>query len=243
MRVESPKSVVVPHSCHVEIGPRITSRPWGAVGGAAIADSLSTTVNDALQRKRSGGATAVGSGERWLVEFVGPVREVRPDRISGGVCCRDLVIGEPRASVLGPADAPADCEPGYKDPDRDCEHSTDQERLRQRHDRIVASEHCSCKRNRAERQIGPGGEKIVSGPDAVYLCCMSSTRTQVYLTEEQRRKVDQMADAEGVTMAVIIRRALDEYLTDDADASTALTATFGAAPDADVPSRDEWQRG
>ena len=72
---------------------------------------------------------------------------------------------------------------------------------------------------------------------------MSSTRTQVYLTEEQRRKVDQLADAEGVTMAVIIRRALDEYLTDDADASTALAATFGAAPDAEAPSRDEWQRG
>ncbi|MFN6122592.1 MAG: CopG family transcriptional regulator [Actinomycetes bacterium] len=72
---------------------------------------------------------------------------------------------------------------------------------------------------------------------------MSSTRTQVYLTEEQRRKVDQLADAEGVTMAVIIRRALDEYLTDDADVNTALAATFGAAPDADAPSRDEWQRG
>jgi hypothetical protein len=43
-------------------------------------------------------------------------------------------------------------------------------------------------------------------------------------------------------MAVIIRRALDEYLTDDADATTALAATFGAAPAADAPSRDEWQR-
>jgi predicted DNA-binding protein len=71
---------------------------------------------------------------------------------------------------------------------------------------------------------------------------MSSTRTQVYLTEEQRRKVDQLAEAEGVTMAVIIRRALDEYLTDDVDATTALAATFGVAPGADVPSRDEWQR-
>jgi hypothetical protein len=51
-----------------------------------------------------------------------------------------------------------------------------------------------------------------------------------------------LAEAEGVTMAVIIRRALDEYLTDDADATTALAATFGVAPGADVPSRDEWQR-
>ena len=72
---------------------------------------------------------------------------------------------------------------------------------------------------------------------------MSATRTQVYLTEEQRRKVDQLADSEGVAMAVIIRRALDDYLTDDADATTALTATFGAAPAATAPSRDEWQRG
>ena len=72
---------------------------------------------------------------------------------------------------------------------------------------------------------------------------MSSTRTQIYLTEEQRRKVDQMADSEGVPMAVIIRRALDDYLTDDADATTALASTFGAAPSATAPSRDEWQRG
>jgi predicted transcriptional regulator len=72
---------------------------------------------------------------------------------------------------------------------------------------------------------------------------MSATRTQVYLTEEQRRKIDQLADSEGVPMAVIIRRALDDYLTGDADAGTALTATFGAAPAATAPSRDEWQRG
>ena len=65
----------------------------------------------------------------------------------------------------------------------------------------------------------------------------------MYLTEEQRRKVDQMADSEGVPMAVIIRRALDDYLTGDADATTALTATFGAAPSATAPSRDQWQRG
>jgi len=72
---------------------------------------------------------------------------------------------------------------------------------------------------------------------------MSATRTQIYLTEEQRTKVDQLAASEGVPMAVIIRRALDEYLSDDADATTALAATFGAAPSATSPSRDEWQRG
>ncbi|MBK9972732.1 MAG: ribbon-helix-helix protein, CopG family [Acidimicrobiaceae bacterium] len=71
---------------------------------------------------------------------------------------------------------------------------------------------------------------------------MSATRTQVYLTDEQRRKVDQLADSEGVPMAVIIRRALDDYLTDDADATTAH-GHLGASPAATTPSRDEWQRG
>ena len=72
---------------------------------------------------------------------------------------------------------------------------------------------------------------------------MSATRTQIYLTEEQRRRVDQLADAEGVAMAEIVRRALDLYLNHDIDATTALTETFGADPDAAVPSRDEWRRG
>ena len=72
---------------------------------------------------------------------------------------------------------------------------------------------------------------------------MSSTRTQVYLTEEQRRRIDQLADAEGVAMAEIIRRAVDDYLGDDVDATAALTATFGADPSATAPARDEWQRG
>ncbi len=73
---------------------------------------------------------------------------------------------------------------------------------------------------------------------------MSATRTQVYLTEEQRRRIDAIAEAERVTMAEVIRRALDSYLEDEApDAEAALAATFGAAPDATAPSRDEWDRG
>ena len=76
------------------------------------------------------------------------------------------------------------------------------------------------------------------------LCCMSATRTQVYLTEEQRQRIDALAEAEGVTMAEIIRRALDSYLQDETpDPELALAATFGAVPDATVPSRDEWDRG
>jgi predicted DNA-binding protein len=73
---------------------------------------------------------------------------------------------------------------------------------------------------------------------------MPAIRTQVYLTEEQRQRIDALAEAEGVTMAEVIRRALDSYLEDETpDAGLALAATFGAAADATVPSRDEWDRG
>lgn len=72
---------------------------------------------------------------------------------------------------------------------------------------------------------------------------MSATRTQVYLTEEQRARVDRAAAAEGVTMAEVIRRAIDEYVDDEQDPAAALAATFGAAPLADAPSRDSWRRG
>lgn len=70
-----------------------------------------------------------------------------------------------------------------------------------------------------------------------------STRTQVYLTDEQRKRVDELAASEGVTMAEIIRRALDGYLEDQPDPRAVLAATFGAVPDAAVPSRDDWDRG
>lgn len=77
-------------------------------------------------------------------------------------------------------------------------------------------------------------------------CCILrcvSTRTQIYLTEEQRRRIDELASAEGVTMAEIIRRAVDGYLDEQPDPSAALSATFGSVPDLEVASRDEWDRG
>ncbi|MEA1903706.1 MAG: CopG family transcriptional regulator [Actinomycetota bacterium] len=70
-----------------------------------------------------------------------------------------------------------------------------------------------------------------------------SMRTQVYLTDQQRQRIDEIAESEGVTMAEIIRRAVDGYLDEQPDPRAALAATFGAAPDAAVPSRDEWDRG
>ncbi len=47
------------------------------------------------------------------------------------------------------------------------------------------------------------------------LCCMPATRTQVYLTEEQRQRIDALAEAEGITMAEVVRRALDAYLDEE----------------------------
>jgi len=72
---------------------------------------------------------------------------------------------------------------------------------------------------------------------------MSSMRTQVSLTGEQRDGVDQLARRELVTTAEIIRRAVDAYLvTERTDASAALSATFGAIPGAKTPRRDMWDR-
>ena len=71
---------------------------------------------------------------------------------------------------------------------------------------------------------------------------MSATRTQVYLTAEQRRRIDEVARAEGITLAEVVRRALDAYLSAEREASADLAATFGADPAARAPSRDEWDR-
>lgn len=72
---------------------------------------------------------------------------------------------------------------------------------------------------------------------------MSATRTQIYLTDEQRDRIDRAARAQGVSMAAIIRAAIDEYLEDDHDPSAALAGTFGADPKVAPPSRAEWDRG
>jgi predicted DNA-binding protein len=73
---------------------------------------------------------------------------------------------------------------------------------------------------------------------------MSATRTQIYLTDEQRRRIDAVTRAEGVTLAEVVRRAIDDYLRDEApDPERALERTFGVAPDVAPPSRDEWDRG
>ena len=73
---------------------------------------------------------------------------------------------------------------------------------------------------------------------------MSATRTQIYLTEEQRDRIDVIVEAEGVTLAEVVRRALDDYLERKVhDPRPALVSTFGSEPEVTIPSRDEWDRG
>ncbi|MDH5292006.1 MAG: ribbon-helix-helix domain-containing protein [Acidimicrobiia bacterium] len=72
---------------------------------------------------------------------------------------------------------------------------------------------------------------------------MTATRTQIYFTEEQRDRIDRAAAARGITMAELVREAVDEYLSDEIDPSVALATTFAAAPEAAAPSRDDWHRG
>jgi len=72
---------------------------------------------------------------------------------------------------------------------------------------------------------------------------MSATRTQIYLTEHQRRLVDAISEEEGVTMAEIIRRALDSYLDARRDPRRALRDTFGVIEHIESPDRDHWERG
>ncbi|CAN5816821.1 hypothetical protein BH23CHL8_BH23CHL8_03200 [soil metagenome] len=72
---------------------------------------------------------------------------------------------------------------------------------------------------------------------------MPATRTQIYLTAEQRRRLDERGRREGRPLASLVRDAVDRYLESTPDARTALDETFGSLPDLDVPARDEWDRG
>ena len=68
-----------------------------------------------------------------------------------------------------------------------------------------------------------------------------STRTQIYLTEHQRRRLDERQRREGKSLAAVVRDAIDAYLTEPAVAvDQVLDETFGRLPDLEVPSRSEW---
>ena len=70
---------------------------------------------------------------------------------------------------------------------------------------------------------------------------MAALRTQIYLTAQQRRDLDGIAKTEGVSLAELIRTAVDKYLDSrPADVDTVLAETFGSVPEAAAPSREEW---
>lgn len=72
---------------------------------------------------------------------------------------------------------------------------------------------------------------------------MAATRTQIYLTADQRRRIDAVRRRRGVTLAQVVREALDAYLVEPTpDVAGVLEATFGTDPDFEVPSRGEWER-
>jgi predicted nucleic acid-binding protein len=57
---------------------------------------------------------------------------------------------------------------------------------------------------------------------------MPSTRTQIYLTPEQRRRLDAIARRQDMSLAALVREAVDAYLAESGpDAETALASTFG----------------
>jgi predicted DNA-binding protein len=72
---------------------------------------------------------------------------------------------------------------------------------------------------------------------------MASTRTQIYLTDDQRKRLDLRGRRTGAPLARMIREAVDTYLADDEpDVQAALDETFGTIPELEVPSRREWDR-
>ena len=72
---------------------------------------------------------------------------------------------------------------------------------------------------------------------------MAARRTQIYLTAEQRKGLDECRRCERRTLADLVREAVDAYLADrPTDPATALNSTYRALPKLDVPSRDEWDR-
>ena len=73
---------------------------------------------------------------------------------------------------------------------------------------------------------------------------MASTRTQIYLTESQRAKLDELGRREDKSLAELIREAVDLYLErGPVDLHQALKETFGVSPDLQLPDRSEWDRG
>ena len=81
---------------------------------------------------------------------------------------------------------------------------------------------------------------------------MAATRTQVYLTQSQRDRIEALRAHDGRSLAEVVRAALDEYLDThgrdaeaarDAERQRVLDETFGSMPDFPYPDRSDWDRG
>lgn len=72
---------------------------------------------------------------------------------------------------------------------------------------------------------------------------MASVRTQIYLTSEQRDRLDELARSQATSMAALVRQAVDQMLAEESpDPVTVLNATFATMPDLEIADRDEWDR-
>ncbi len=73
---------------------------------------------------------------------------------------------------------------------------------------------------------------------------MGATRTQIYLTRQQRRKLDERRRREGKTLAAVVRDAVDSYLArpDLKTIKAILDITYGIDPKFTVPPRSEWAK-
>ncbi len=71
-------------------------------------------------------------------------------------------------------------------------------------------------------------------------------RTQIYLEDDQDRRLQARARADGTTKSAVIRAAIDQFLKRRSrrdDVRAHMDATFGSMPGIEVPDRDEWDRG
>lgn len=67
-------------------------------------------------------------------------------------------------------------------------------------------------------------------------------RTQIYLTADQRKALDDMSRREDASLAELIRTAVDEFLAQrPLEVDDALDQTFGTVPEAQSASRNEWR--
>lgn len=125
----------------------------------------------------------------------------------------------------------------------DAGSSTDPQGLQRDHTRAIATRgvRCGCDPDVPSR---PPSDRTTNEPMLYTVLDMAATRTQIYLTAEQRKGLDERRRRDGRTLAEVVREAVDGYLaTSGTDPQGALDAAFGTMPDLVLPSRDEWDHG